>query len=487
MLEYIAESIRKYDFINEIWRPSFHYTAPKGWLNDPNGLIYYKSYYHLFYQHNPKDCNWNSMHWGHAISKDMVNWKDLKIALRPDQPYDNHPEGGCFSGSAVEKDGKLYLFYSATIKDGINLYQTQCMAYSEDGVNFKKYDRNPIISIPPSGASSDFRDPKVFAVGDKWYMVIGGSVGGAESGGDGRVFLYVSDNLEQWEYKGNVLESNGMLGTMLECPDMFELNGKWVLTCSPMFHPKNNKALYCVGTMDFENCIFSIENMGTLDAGFDYYATQSFLDEEGNRILIGWLNGWSWMPWCDNWGPTEIEGWRGTLSEPRVARLDDENRLYLQPIDNLDTIKVTDAKEENVSISPSKYKLYPRDQYSFEIRISGNIDEIEARYLEIGLFAGNNKETLISLDFIAGVMTLDRSNSDLYSSGKVNCLFNNNNIFELQILVDHSCIEVFLNNGRNCLSANVYPEKNQTECYIRTPYKSGLLRKVITSSFNSIW
>ncbi|NMA82599.1 MAG: glycoside hydrolase family 32 protein [Epulopiscium sp.] len=487
MIEHIAKNKREYNLEKEHWRPAYHFSAPKGWLNDPNGLIYYKGYYHLFYQHNPKHCNWDSMHWGHAISKDMMHWKDLPIALAPDLPYDNDPDGGCFSGSAVEKDGILYLFYTGAIKGGNGLIQTQCMAYSEDGVHFKKYEGNPIISLPPSGVLEDFRDPKVFSVGDKWYMVIGGSVGGAEGGGDGRIYLYASDDLLQWEYKGNILESNGKLGTMFECPDMFELNGKWVVTCFPIFHPKNNKALYCVGTMDFENCEYHIEHIGTLDAGFDYYASQSFLDENGNRVLIGWLHGFSWMPWFENSGPTDIEGWRGTLSIPRVATLDKNNQLHLQPISNLDNIKTLDALEENIQITKTKHKLNPSDPHSFEIKISGNVSEIESRFLEIGLLVGNNKETKIELDFIAGVMTLDRSNSDVYTSGKVNCIFDNEDKFDLQVLVDHSCIEVILNKGRHILSANVYPEKEQTECYIRTPYKSATLRKVETRSLKSVW
>ena len=111
-------------------------------------------------------------------------------------------------------------------------------------------------------------------------MVVGGCIGSATFDGDGRICLYESDDLYNWKYKGNVLESNGKLGTMMECPDMFELNGKWVVTCSPMNHPDYNKSLYCVGTMDFENCIYTIEKMGNMDVGFDYYAPQSFTDKK---------------------------------------------------------------------------------------------------------------------------------------------------------------------------------------------------------------
>ena len=114
----------------KIWRPLYHFTPPTAWMNDPNGLIYYKGWYHLFYQYNPNNCDWASMHWGHAVSEDMVHWKDMPIALTPDKDYDCHPEGGCFSGSAVEKDGILYLFYTATtIIDG-EVRQSQCLVTS---------------------------------------------------------------------------------------------------------------------------------------------------------------------------------------------------------------------------------------------------------------------------------------------------------------------------------------------------------------------
>lgn len=163
----------------EKWRPKYHFTAPVSWMNDPNGLIYYKGWYHLFYQYNPKHCDWASMHWGHAVSRDMIYWKDMPVALKPDQDYENDPEGGCFSGCAVEKDGLLYIFYTASVKREGRLHQTQCLITSEDGIHFEKYEGNPIIPEPPEGALEEFRDPKVFSAAGKWYMVVGGSAKGA--------------------------------------------------------------------------------------------------------------------------------------------------------------------------------------------------------------------------------------------------------------------------------------------------------------------
>ena len=126
-------------------RQNYHFMAQQGWINDPNGLIYYKNKYHFFYQYNPYDAYWGAMHWGHAISDDMLHWEYLPVALAPSEPYDNHKEGGCFSGSAIEHDGKLYLVYTGTTNYGDGFIQSQCLAYSEDGVHFEKYENNPIM------------------------------------------------------------------------------------------------------------------------------------------------------------------------------------------------------------------------------------------------------------------------------------------------------------------------------------------------------
>lgn len=488
MKKYLMQKTRESLAKEELWRPAYHFTAPKGWLNDPNGLIYYKGYYHLFYQHNPKHCNWASMHWGHAVSEDMLHWKDLPIALYPDQPYDNHCEGGCFSGSAVEKDGILYLFYTATVRDDTRGYQTQCMAYSKDGIHFTKSTDNPLITEPPKGASNEFRDPKVFAVDNKWYLVIGGSVVSTEGVSDGRVFLYTSDDLHQWNYLGNVIESNGHFGSMMECPDFFELNGKWVLVCSPIDYPGKRQTLYLVGTMNFETCRFVIENTGNLDYGFDYYAPQSFLDEKGNRVLIGWQNSWPWMPWCEDCGPTDIEGWRGALSIPRIATLDEESNILLQPVENMKTLMKLDYRVENVNLSASKYILHPSNPYSYEIKVYGQVNAVEDGTLEIGLRGHEDKVTLVTLDFISGIMTIDRSSSDEYSTGKISCVFDNKvEEFDLQLLVDHSSVEAILFGGKHYMTANVYPKKEQTECYIRTTCKSAQLSQVAVSTIHNVW
>ena len=147
---------------NAKMRQRFHFMAEAGWINDPNGLIFFKNQYHFFYQYNPYDSYWGAMHWGHAVSNDMVHWEYLPIALAPSEHYDNHERGGCFSGSSIEHDGKLYLVYTGAANYGDGFVQTQCLAYSEDGIHFEKYEKNPIITAPEGYEQENFRDPKVW-------------------------------------------------------------------------------------------------------------------------------------------------------------------------------------------------------------------------------------------------------------------------------------------------------------------------------------
>jgi beta-fructofuranosidase len=233
--------------------------------------------------------------------------------MAPGEVYDDHPGGGVFSGSIVEYDNdSLYAFYTSATNHGDNSVQTQCMAFSRDwGISFQKYRDNPVIDRVPEGMSHDFRDPRVIRYGDYWYMVLGASSGkGAWHGGEGCACLYRSENLRKWEYRGIIARSEGRYRTMWECPDLFPLDGKWILIFSPMFM-ESRKAVYLAGKMDFDIPRFSILADGEIDWGCEYYAAQSMLDDKGRRILMAWQNGWDWMPWWKDFGPTGQESWCG--------------------------------------------------------------------------------------------------------------------------------------------------------------------------------
>lgn len=157
------------------YRQGYHFMAPASWINDPNGFIQYKGKYHLFYQYNPYGATWSAMHWGHAESDDLIKWSHLPIALAPSEVYDDDNNGGCFSGSAVDNDGILTLMYTGTTNNEEGTVQVQCIATSDDGVNFEKFEGNPVILPNFIEGNRDFRDPKVWKEGELWYVVIGTS------------------------------------------------------------------------------------------------------------------------------------------------------------------------------------------------------------------------------------------------------------------------------------------------------------------------
>lgn len=265
--------------MNEIPRLTHHFEPEKGWINDPNGLCFFQGQYHAFFQHYPHEPKWGPMHWGHAVSNDLIHWEELPIALYPDMPYEN--EGGCFSGSALEKDGVLYLMYTSVSKEQ---GQTQSIAISRDGTHFEKYAGNPVIGKSPlDPENKDFRDPKIFSYGDSYRMVCGAGMDGL-----GCVLLFRSDDLLHWEYIGPIFQSRDY-GPVPECPDLFPLGDKWVLLFSRM--DETRSAQFVVGDFDGEH--FTPESFQQPERGTDFYAPQTFLDEKGRRIMIGWLFNWN--------------------------------------------------------------------------------------------------------------------------------------------------------------------------------------------------
>lgn len=463
----------------EVWRPRYHFTAPAGWLNDPNGLIYAKGLYHLFYQFNPYSNEWGSMHWGHAVSSDLTNWEHRPVALAPSEPYDDEPTGGCFSGSAVEaEDGTLFLIYTATARHAEATVQTQCLALSKDGVNFEKYAGNPVISEYPDGISkADARDPKVFRHDERWYLVLGASVGGSDNG-EGKVLLYCSDDLFRWEFISVLYSEKERCGTMCECPDFFPIGDKWVLTFSPMKAEGSPTAVYVSGTMDFDTGCFAAETSGELDLGPDYYAPQSMLDEDGNRVLIAWQNGWSWMPWWRSFGPTDVENWRGCMSLPRNVSLREDGKLRLAPVRQLERLRYAPVFYEAVAVDERPMQLSLVDGTSFEWQLEASTDDISSA-LELRIRDNGTNYATIQIDLRKKQLTLDASRCDPFSTATRSCpLELPGNRLTLDIWIDRSSVEIFADNGAICLTCNLYPSEDQTGVSIRTMGGNGIVNKM---------
>jgi sucrose-6-phosphate hydrolase SacC (GH32 family) len=287
------------------WRPAYHFTAPMGWMNDPNGLVQVGGTYHLFYQFHPFGMDWGPMHWGHAISTDLVRWAHQPIALAPTP---GGPDaGGCFSGSAVDDGGVLSLVYT-----GHGPAQVQCLATSADGRTFTKHPGNPVIAAPPAGfAPADFRDPKVWRAEGRWWLVAG-----TKRDGKGKALLYESADLRRWTFKAVMAESDGTEGAMWECPDVFALGDRHLLIVSPNEGVDRPKVFAITGTLDYATGRFTQESHRLVDHGFDFYAPQTFQDAGGRRILIGWMENWARKAW-----PTKAHGWAGAMTVPRIVGL----------------------------------------------------------------------------------------------------------------------------------------------------------------------
>ena len=286
-------------YVPEEERPLFHVTGAIGWINDPNGFSCYKGEYHLFFQYHPYKPVWGPMHWGHVKTRDFIRWERLPAALAPDMPYD---EDGCFSGSAVElDDGRHLLMYTGvraeSQEDGtVKHYQTQCMAIG-DGVNYEKYEGNPVLTakdLPRGGSDIDFRDPKMWREDDGFYAVIGNR----PSDGSGSILLYHSEDGFHWEYRGRVASNHCQYGKMWECPDFFRLDGMDVLMVSPQemmpigleFHAGNGTV--CILGHVNEKRHMIRENMHAIDYGIDFYAPQTMLTPDGRQIMIAWMQNW---------------------------------------------------------------------------------------------------------------------------------------------------------------------------------------------------
>ena len=309
----------------------YHYRPAKGWINDPNGLVYFKGYYHVFYQHAPdhEEPWYQPMHWGHARTKDFLTWEELPVALCPDNVYDNN---GCWSGTAIEKDGVLYLFYASihTPAGTKEMIQTVSIAYSKDGINFEKYKGNPVIDGYPSDGGPNFRDPAVCRIGDDLYCVM--ASGNAETK-TGRLLLYKSEDLFDWSYVGVMSEWENCKYT--ECPSFVPAGKKFLLAAS--VNPWDKRHYFSLMFGNFENDRFEMEYAAEVDKGPDQYAGQIFLDHKGRALLISWIPGWRYR----GYAKSDI----GHMSVPREIKLFD-GKIVAYPIEELQHL----LKDEDESV-----------------------------------------------------------------------------------------------------------------------------------------
>jgi beta-fructofuranosidase len=322
-------------------RPQFHLLPAKNWMNDPNGPIFWKGMYHMFFQYNPNAAVWGEVHWAHAISPDMIHWKHLPVALAPDSGWAD--ADGCFTGSAVDDGGTATILYTgvktvapqfATLRDGThNFREVQCLATSDDPQlrTWTKW-KTPVIEPPADPLLTGFRDPFLWRDRDLWYL---GVASGARKLG-GKVLLYRSKDLRQWEYlhplaSGKWTEQENInpvdSGEMWECPDFFPLGSKHVLLYSTA-----GKVIWETGEFDPKESVFHPHRSGVLDHGA-YYAQKTQLDAQGNRIL------WGWIPEERPQAEFSAAGWAGCMALPRVLSVSGGNDLEIRAAPLLSSLR----------------------------------------------------------------------------------------------------------------------------------------------------
>ncbi len=421
--------------------PVFHITGEKGWINDPNGLVYFNGKYHAFYQYYPDDTVWGPMHWGHVVSDDLTHWKYLPIALKPGDKGD---ENGCFSGSAIVHDNKLYLMYTgfAENQGGESIRQLQCLAESEDGITFKKH--GVVIGedkLPNGYAPCDFRDPKVWLYNNEFWCI----VAARKYDGRGRVLLYKSSNLFDWTFVSDVFNKDS-LGAMIECPDYNEELG-YMFSCE-QFQPSEGKthlnvhtARWHVGKLDYASGLFQEVSRGIVDYGFDFYAPQTFA---GAPVMMGWLNMW------DRNVPSAKYGFAGMLTVPRKISVKD-GRLYQEPIVKTKPVVTETVKDEltdKVVKGVVTIKAKGLKDLSIKMRSNGE------KYTELSLKDGEwvfsracsgeeIKGVEKDADSLAGVRRMPCSMADEIT---------------LTIVMDEFSVEIF--EDGNALSSTIYPPED---------------------------
>ncbi|WP_372776713.1 glycoside hydrolase family 32 protein [Mangrovibacterium sp.] len=447
---------------NEPYRPQVHFTPDSMWMNDPNGMVYYDGEYHLFYQYFPDSTIWGPMHWGHAISTDLVHWERMPTALYPDSL------GWIFSGSAVADVNNtsglgtaenpplvaIYTYHNRSLEDsGVDTFEYQGLAYSIDkGRSWTKYEYNPIL---PNPGIRDFRDPKVIwhEESSRWIMILAAQ---------DRVHLYSSADLLEWEYESDFGQNIGAHGGVWECPDLFPMPAgdttKWVMLVSinPGGPNGGSATQYFVG--DFDGHAFTSEGIKTkwVDYGKDNYAGVSWSnvpEEDGRRLFIGWMNNWQYADQI----PTGK--WRGAMTVARELELVEVYNNYLlvsKPVEELQSIRGREEqlKPENVSGEMEIKKTF---EFPIEIRLhfdTKNSTSVNfAERFGIALSNASNEKLLIGYDNLNKLFFIDRSAAGWESPNKefggvhFAPYINNDPILDMHLIIDRSSVELFAKGG----------------------------------------
>lgn len=447
-------------------RPQFHFTTRRGWINDPNGLIYYEGEYHLFYQHNPFERDWENMHWGHAVSKDLVHWTYLPVVLAPQPELDDYPEflGGAFSGSALVEEDQVSLFFtrhfSPTHERTKIEYQSRVT--SKDLLHFSP-EEIVLRTKPSCEISQNFRDPKVFIEDGVYKMVVGSGI--SESAA---MLQFHSRDQKKWVYDGPVVQENDpKIGGCFECPDLFQLDGKMVAVgCAwKLVLPDGRKQTewYYIGERK-DGCQLAVESKRIYDFGTNFYAIQSF-EHQGRRIAVGWI--------ADNYEEhVEAEnGAYGSMGLPRELRVKGD-RLIQKPVEEIYSLL-----GETVLRESGKQQVcceVPGNSYWAKVSLSKPGD--------FSISLGEEDGRSIRLECVNGVTGLRTQGVKSENIGFVSDV---EKVTEIEIFVDRRLVEVYLNGGEGAGAKLFY--QHTKDGRFAAQFEENILQDVQVRQMNSAW
>jgi fructan beta-fructosidase len=478
---------------NEPHRPGFHFSPKAHWMNDPNGLVFFDNTYHLFFQYYPDSSVWGPMHWGHAVSTDLIHWQEKPIALFPDSL--GYIFSGCivvdsFNTSGLGKNNRIPLIAVFTQhnekmrKQGRNDYQYQSIAYSLDhGDTWTKYDGNPVLENP---GIADFRDPNIiwYAPGNKWIMSLATK---------DRVTFYSSPDLKAWNKETEFGNNIGAHGGVWECPDLFSMddNGKkvWVLSVSinPGGPNGGSATQYFTGDFDGNKFVTTQKEIKWIDWGTDNYAGVSFHNTGDRRISLGWMSNWDYAQVV----PTTI--WRSAMTIPRevaLAKKDSDYFLRLQPV-------------KEIALIQDKKELVEKENVSGEIDLTSKIEKWDSRFMftiqldkatdiKIRLSNSKGEELIIGFNDSTHTYYIDRTKSGNISFDadfpKIMTAprIGTDPGMELTLIIDRASAELFADKGLTNMTAIFFPEQVFNKLVISAP-KEVIIKRVICSPLGNIW
>lgn len=448
-------------FSGDPHRPIFHAIPPANWMNEPHGLFYHDGLYHIFYQKNGNGPYWGRLNWGHQTSPDLVVWTEQKVALSPDAGgYDRE---GCWSGCAMEKDGKPFLMYTGV--DGGTAQM--CLAEANaDATEFTKFSGNPVVATPPAPyTSNDFRDPYIWSENGVFYMIIGSGLGGSGQSG-GAALLYKSTNLTTWQYldvlhKGFPATDNS--GIFWEVPMFLKLGDHRVLTVQPVPQAgQPSRILYWTGTFENENFTADSTKPKLLEPGDNLLGVTTTTDPAGNLVAIGIIP--DILPGAEQ----RQNGWANLMSLPRVWSLSPDGKTLRQkPLPALEKLRSTNHHFEDLTVAAGQSGFLPG--------IGGRHLEIQAKIdpgtatrvgITVAQSADNTERTRIFWEVPFGIFQIERSNSSINFSapkGNVSTIFSPaaGQLLDLHVFLDGSVLEVFINEEL-ALSTRIFPEKSES-------------------------